>query len=162
MRSKLSVTFAISVSTALLSLAALSALADVGIYTVPVTPDLQGYAAFPIDVTYTKTSDQISLQYNLPETLTGVAGQTVSLQGTAPQASASAPITLSGPQASASCTASGVGLTCNVTLQSVNTDFARLQSLLQTPLISSDELNGRLAVAHLFAREPVGVVSYQY
>jgi hypothetical protein len=165
MRSKISVTLAISTATLALGfsgLTARTALADAGTYSVPVSADLRPYATFPIDVSYSKTETQLSIQYNLPETLTGVPNQTISLQGAIPQASGNAPIALSGPQTTASCTSSGVSMTCHVAMQSVKTDFGRLQSVLQGLGTAPDEIDSRLEVAKEFSTGPVGIVTYSY
>lgn len=146
------------------SLAALSthvALADNGSYSVPVSADLQPYATFPISVDYQKTPGHLALQYVLPEELTGVPGQTISLEGDAP-ATPGAPVVLKGPQGSASCSTSDVSLTCSVKMHDLQTNPSDIASLIQKESTSSVEMNSRAAVANRFLKEPIGIVTYSY
>jgi len=137
------------------------AFADNGSYTVPVNAELQPFATFAVSVDSVKTPGHLALQYALPEELTGVSGQTISLEGDT-SSDPTAPVVLTGPKGSASCSSSTVTLTCSVKMHDLASNPSAIASLIQNESSNSSEVASRTAVANIFLKEPVGIVTYNY
>jgi hypothetical protein len=138
--------------------ASAASLLPEGQYSVPVEPRLQALATFPLnEIIHRETEGIVTLSYDLPIELTGVAHDRVWLRGD----SKSGPeFKMSGPRGEGSCFRSEKALSCSVNLTPVRIDRPHLEEKLRQISSSPAEVLDRLEVARTFESDPIGIVTY--
>jgi hypothetical protein len=133
-----------------------------GSYSVPVPPDLQSFASYPLSgVCFFQDGDQVAVGYNLPAELTGRTDSDIVLKGTmGPDGVAQA----IGEHATAVCTKDlGTNtVSCDVHYFDLAMDYDNRLATLVKEFPNPTDLNGRIKVASIFSGEgePHGIVTF--
>jgi hypothetical protein len=153
--------FASSILLFVACFAQASSLAPEAQYVFPTTPGQQPLATFNLtNFSFSRSGNQITISYDLPQQLVGYPNMTITLTGTTDNSSA--PTELTGNRGTASCTSQDLNLVCQVTYRNLNIDLAKTDSFLRNTVSNASELQTRLDIASEFSSEPVGVVTYTF
>jgi hypothetical protein len=125
------------------------AFAGEGIYWVPVDrPELSRYSVFDLDtVTVNRSNGRVSIQYALPEALTGEVNYLV-FEG--PEPAPGAPLEMTGAHGTVTCPSSSNFSMCETRYQNLNIDVEKRSQFLRDISRSELEKELREAVAQSF------------
>lgn len=130
-----------------------------GAYAVPVPPELEAAATFPVDhLDWTVVGDVVTLHYDLP---VGLVGGDVRVELTGRLAPGATEVVLTGAVGTGTCTSDGQQLSCVERFTGLGV-LPRSQALVeQTAAIEyAGPVADRVAVANLFGQpDPIGIAT---
>jgi hypothetical protein len=127
------------------------------IYEVPVTrADLEPFATFSVGRVDWNVSDaNARLEYDFPAALSGVTGQSVSLEGSVVSPGLAE---LNGPAGAADCRFSSQAVRCSEMMTGLATAPSDAQRMLQALPAAEQMLRGQ--VIQVFSADPIGFITF--
>lgn len=127
-----------------------------GVYSVPVAPELEPYASYPVDdITLCWTGTAVHLGYSLPALLVGKK-ERVSFEGGWDPTSQT--FALSSADGTATCTPSEPEWRCNEVFANIVVDLEEVAD--EAAGLDPAEVAARLEVAAQFANDPIGILDF--
>jgi hypothetical protein len=126
-----------------------------GQYAVPTTPELAASATHPVNVKIQRYAGMIRVHYNMPVELVGTPNVSVDLEG--PDTGDT--LELTGKAGIGHCSMTESTFTCNERLTGIQVDVDGVGRAAVADGLTAAEVNDRLAVAHQFALDPIGILT---
>jgi hypothetical protein len=129
-----------------------------GEYSVPVPPELEPYASYPLDdVCWYSDGKTLSLGYTLPDELTGSKNPIV-LTG---EDTGQATFKLAGDHGDADCSrGDSMSVSCRISYRKLNFDVDSVKQILSSEFPDPVQLTQRSAVSAVFRSDPIGVITF--
>lgn len=131
------------------------------VYSVPVSAALEPYANYPIrEIGFRVESGQVFIGYHLPAELTGLATSEIILKGEV-GTGASYEVKGTGGAVGVCQRSSERKISCRIEYGLLEFNAVTRRQLLQDEFKDPRELAARTEVAHAFASEPIGILSFE-